>query len=48
VVQLEAETEPRREELARHLAEVEERIGPLQGGAQEAKTGARKLGIAWP
>ena len=48
VVQLESETEPLREELARQISEVEERVGPLEGGAAQVKTAAGKLGIAWP
>jgi hypothetical protein len=47
VVQLEAETQSRREELADQVAEVESRIGPLQGGVQEVKVAADRLGIDW-
>jgi uncharacterized phage infection (PIP) family protein YhgE len=48
VVELESETEARREELARQVAEVEERIGPLQEGARQVQGAAERLGIAWP
>jgi chromosome segregation ATPase len=47
VVELESETEPRREELARLASEVEERIGPLQLGAQQVRGAADRLGIEW-
>jgi uncharacterized protein YoxC len=48
VVQLEGETQSRREELARQIDEVEERIGPLQQGTQQVKGAAERLGIDWP
>lgn len=48
VVQLEAETQSRREELAGQIAEVESRIGPLQQGTQQVKGAADRLGIDWP
>ena len=47
VVALEAETQSRREELARQIDEVEERIGPLQQGTQQVKGAADRLGIDW-
>jgi chromosome segregation ATPase len=48
VVQLEAETQSRREDLAAQIAEVESRIGPLQQGTQQVKGAADRLGIDWP
>ena len=42
------ETQSRREELARQLDEVEERIGPLQQGTQQVRGAADRLGIDWP
>ncbi|HET9317709.1 MAG TPA: hypothetical protein VFQ51_19100 [Vicinamibacteria bacterium] len=47
VVQLAGETQSRREELARQLGEVEERIGPLQQGTQQVKEAANRLGVEW-
>ena len=47
VAQLESETEPLREELAKQIGEVEERVGPLEGGAEQVKIAAGKLGISW-
>ena len=47
VTQLESETEPLREELAKQIGEVEERVGPLEGGAEQVKVAAGKLGIDW-
>ena len=48
VTVLDGETQSRREELARQIAEVEERIGPLQQGTQQVKGAADRLGIDWP
>jgi chromosome segregation ATPase len=48
VVTLEGETQSRREELARQVDEVEERVGPLQQGAQQVRGAAERLGIDWP
>ena len=48
VLQLESETGPLREELAREIGEVEERVPPLQGGTQQVRAAAGKLGLDWP
>lgn len=47
VVQLTADTESRREELAQQIGDVEGRIGPLQQGTHEVKVAAQRLNIEW-
>lgn len=48
VLELQADTEARREDLDEQLKAVAERIPPLQGGAQQVKQAADQVGIAWP
>lgn len=48
VTELDGETQSRREDLARQIAEVEERIGPLQQGTQQVRGAADRLGLDWP
>ena len=47
VLEHDSATESRREELARAIGEVEERIGPMQAGVQEVKRAAEKVGLEW-
>ena len=48
VTQLHEETELRRADLAQQMTAVGERIPVLQGGVEQVKEAAKRLGIPWP
>lgn len=47
-LKLQSATESGREELVEQLGTVAERIPPLQGGAEQVKQAAERVGISWP